>query len=167
MDAIAGLSGVSKATIYKHWADKDALCLEALDRIHGIDREPKKIDSGDLLRDLTDFLNQQPPPELAAARDRLMPHLIAYAARNPAFGKVWRARVMEPGRRMALELIERGIKQGRFPADLDRSLALALLIGPMMYKHIFQKTPHAPEDLAEGVAQAFWRAFAQTPRGKR
>ena len=30
MDAIAAASGVSKATIYKHWRDKDALCLEAL-----------------------------------------------------------------------------------------------------------------------------------------
>jgi hypothetical protein len=30
MDAIAGRSGVSKATIYKHWADKDALLLELI-----------------------------------------------------------------------------------------------------------------------------------------
>ncbi len=27
MDAIANASGVSKATIYKHWADKEALCM--------------------------------------------------------------------------------------------------------------------------------------------
>ena len=33
MDAIAQLSGVSKATVYKHWKDKDALCLDVLGRL--------------------------------------------------------------------------------------------------------------------------------------
>ena len=30
MDAIARLSGVSKATLYKHWSSKEKLCLEAI-----------------------------------------------------------------------------------------------------------------------------------------
>ena len=34
VDAIAAASGVSKATIYKHWADKDALCLEVMQYVH-------------------------------------------------------------------------------------------------------------------------------------
>jgi len=37
MDAIAAGSGVSKATIYKHWADKDDLCMEVLVHIHELD----------------------------------------------------------------------------------------------------------------------------------
>ncbi len=160
VDSIAAQSGVSKATIYKHWADKDALALEALGRVSGLDRESPQFYSGDLLQDLIDFLNHKPPEELSALRDRLMPHLVAYAVRNKEFGKAWRARVMEPSRAKALELMQRGIAQGRFPADLDTSLGLALLIGPMMYRHISEKTSPAPENLAEGVAKAFWRAFS-------
>ena len=30
MDAIAQASGVSKATIYNHWADKEALLMEVM-----------------------------------------------------------------------------------------------------------------------------------------
>src|SRR5438128_12352209 len=40
MDAIARRSGVSKATIYKHWKDKDALLLELLGHITGIHKRP-------------------------------------------------------------------------------------------------------------------------------
>jgi AcrR family transcriptional regulator len=140
VDAIAVLSGVSKATIYKHWKDKQALCLEALGRVHGLDRDPVHFDSGDLLKDITDFLKHKPPQELNAQREKLMPHLIAYAARNPEFGKAWRSHVMQPGKTKAVALMERGKAQGIFRADLDNSIGLALLIGPMMYRHIFHDT---------------------------
>ena len=165
IDAIAAASGVSKATIYKHWADKNALCLEAIGRVHGLDRQPMAFDSGDLLQDMIDFLDAKPPAEYAEIRDRLIPHLIAYAARDKDFGNTWRARVTEPGRAKAIELMRRGIAQGIFPADLDLSLGLTLLIGPMMYKHLFRTISPAPENLAEGVAKAFWRAFAKSKRG--
>jgi AcrR family transcriptional regulator len=164
IDAIAAQSRVSKATIYKHWKDKNALCLEAMGRVHGLDREPLAFDSGDLLQDMIDFLSHKPPEEFAAVRDRLTPHLIAYAAKDKEFGATWRARVTEPGRAKAIELMRRGIAQGVFPADLDLSLGLALLIGPMMYRHLFRTITPVPENLAEGVARAFWRAFALTPQ---
>lgn len=160
IDAIAADSGVSKATIYKHWADKDALCLEALGRVHGLDREPVEFDSGDLLQDFIDFLNYKPPEDLRQLGDRLLPHLIAYAVRNLEFGKAWRARVMEPRRAQAVELMNRGVARGVFAPDLDKVVGLALLLGPMMYKHIFLNSAPAPANLAEGVARAFWRAFA-------
>jgi AcrR family transcriptional regulator len=167
IDSIAARSGVSKATIYKHWADKNALCLEALGRIHGLDRDPPKFDSGDLLQDLIDFLNHEPPQELSALRDRLMPHLISHATRDKEFGKAWRARVMEPGRDKAMELMRRGIAQGKFPADLDLTLGVALLIGPMMFRKVFSHIIPAPDKLAEGVAKAFWRAFSLPDPGKK
>src|SRR5882724_512449 len=60
MDAIAEVSGVSKATIYKHWHDKAALALEALGLLFGLHEESPKFDSGDLHRDFIDVLIYQP-----------------------------------------------------------------------------------------------------------
>ncbi len=162
MDAIAQASGVSKATIYNHWADKEALLLEVMLMVNGLDREPEDIDSGDLQRDLTTVLTRRPPDKFDAARNRMTPSLIAYSAVHPEFGKAWRHRVMEPPRQCLKRLLRRGIARGVLPQNLDLEAAMALLLGPMLYAHVFQKDQHrnAP-DLGPVTAQAFWRAHSQ------
>jgi AcrR family transcriptional regulator len=157
VDAIAALSGVSKATIYKHWADKQALCLEALGHVFGLDRPRSSEDTEDLLADIVAFLKSKPPEETNEVREKLMPYVIAYSAHNKEFGRAWRAKVMQPGKARAIQLMERGKSSGVFSEDLDHTVGLALLIGPMMYKHIFHESD--PPQLAEQVAGAFWRAF--------
>jgi AcrR family transcriptional regulator len=164
MDAIAEASGVSKATIYKHWPDKDALCLEAMAHLHGGDQPPPAFDSGDVRADLVAVLGHQPPQRYAELRPRIMPHLMAYAARNPSFGEAWRARVFEPPRTRLAQLLERAIVRGQLPRSLDRDLAIALLLGPMLYFHVLKRLlVEPPEDLPERVVAAFWKAHAIAP----
>ena len=161
MDAIAEASGVSKATIYKHWADKDALCLEVMIRVHGLDAERPIFHTSDLRRDMCDRLKYEPPEHPSLLRDRLMPHLMAYAARNQAFGQAWRMRVMEPLRVHIVEFLERGIADRIFPENLDIPMSIALLAGPLIYGKMLGTGDLTRDALAEGVVNTFWRAFAQ------
>ncbi|MBS1808117.1 MAG: TetR/AcrR family transcriptional regulator [Acidobacteria bacterium] len=161
MDAIAAASGVSKATIYKHWADKDALCLEAMAHAHGLDEEPLQFLGDDIRAAMIKVLSHRPREEYEERRKRLTPHFIAYAARNPAFGAAWRSRVMEPPQRDLTRLLKQGVKDGMFPADLNFDLSLALLIGPMMYGYFLNlATNKVPADLPERVVDSFWKAHA-------
>lgn len=160
MDAIAAAAAVSKATVYKHWADKDALCLEVLLHVHRVDADPSEQDSGDLRADMKSFLAYEPPAALAEIQRRLAPHLIAYSACNPEFGRAWRARVSERSRLGLRKLLQRGMGAGTFPVVLDEELSVALLIGPMMYRHIFGPTVDR-RWLAEGVVDSFWKAHAR------
>ena len=167
MDAIAARSGVSKATIYKHWKDKEALLLEMLAALNGLNDRPP-FNSGNVRTDIVAVLSYRPPGS-TEMRERIMPHLVAYSASNLNFGLTWRNMVMEPPRRELRQLLRTGIEQGELHADLDEDLSLALLLGPIMYWHIFlRRTAEAPTDLARGVVDAFWRAYSIGPRrGKR
>jgi len=162
MDAIAQASGVSKATIYNHWTDKEALLLEAMLMIHGLDREPEDVDTGDVQSDLTTVLTRKPPDKCDAVRNRLTPSLIAYSAFHPEFGREWRHRVTEPPRQCIKKILRRGISRGQLPADLDVEASVALLLGPMLYAHIFSKEdPASKPDLGPVSAASFWRAHSQ------
>ncbi|MGC1293537.1 MAG: TetR/AcrR family transcriptional regulator [Alloacidobacterium sp.] len=161
MDAITESSGVSKATIYKHWRDKDELCLEVLGYLHGVDEDPPVFDSGDLRADLIAQLNYQPAAPRKEMKERIMPHLMAYAARNRAFGEELRARMVEKPRAQLRDMLKRGIARGKLAESLDPEIGIALLIGPMLYRHVFVNRfgGKLPADLATHVADAFIAAF--------
>lgn len=164
MDAVAQKSGVSKATIYNHWPDKDALLLEMMVQSYGLHSRPK-FDTGHARTDMISVLAYR-PPENADVRERILPHFMAYSARNRAFGVAWRRSVMEPAFRDLRRLIERGIEEGSLSPDLNMDLALGLLLGPMLYWHMLRKegTSEDPRQLAEGVVDAFWKAFSARKR---
>lgn len=161
MDAIAQASGVSKATIYNHWSDKEALLLEVMLMVNGLDREPEDVDTGDVQRDLTTVLTRKPPDKFESARNRISTSLIAYSALHPEFGKAWRHRVMEPPRQCLKNILRRGISRGQLPRDLDMESAMALLLGPLLYAHVFHKESSTKPDLGPVTAQTFWRAQQQ------
>jgi AcrR family transcriptional regulator len=160
MDAIAQTSGVSKATIYNHWANKEVLLIDVMLMVNGLDRDPEDVDTGDVCKDLTTVLTRRPPDQFDGARERMMPAMIAYSAVHHEFGEAWRHRVMEPSRVALKKILRRGIKRSLLPATLQMNAAMALLLGPVLYGHIFHKEANPqPCDFGGQAAESFWRAY--------
>ncbi len=157
MDAISEASGVSKATIYKHWNDKDQLALDVLARLSG---DLPQFDSGDVKDDIVQLLSYRPPESRSELHNRMVPHFMARAARNPEFGAAWRARMMEPPRSRLLRMLKQAVAEGHLGKDLDPDLAVAQLLGPMMYRHVLQLSKaKLPEDMAKRIVDSFWKAY--------
>ncbi len=146
---------------FQHWQDKDALCLEVMGYLHGLDEEPPVFDSGDLRADLIAQLQYQPAVARQALREKMTPHMIAYASRNRAMGAVWRARVVEPARIALTNIIKRGEKRGILRRGIDPEVGIALLLGPMIYRRIFvtKAGGKAPKEVEIQVVDAFLAAF--------
>src|ERR1700721_852252 len=139
MDRITKASGVSKATIYNHWPNKEALLIDVMLMVNGLARDPEDVDSGALGNDRAPVLTRGPPGEVDAAGERMMPAMIAYSAVHHEFGEAWRHRVMEPSRVCLKRILRRGIKRGLLSATLDMDAAMALLLGPLLYGHVFNR----------------------------
>ncbi len=161
MDSISQVSGVSKATIYNHWVNKEALLIDVMLYLNGLDQERAEIDTGDLCRDVATVLSRRPPGQFDSIRDRIMPSLIAYSALHPEFGEAWRHRVMERPRESLRRILCKGIQRGIFAVNLNLEHSMAFLLGPTLYMHIFHRNNHAKaEEIGPEIASAFWRAFA-------
>ncbi len=156
MDAIARLSGVSKATVYKHWASKEELCLEAICHLSG---DIPVFDSGDPRKDIISFLRHLAHMQKPETLGRIWPRIIGYAASNPEFAKAWRDHSMEPRRAALNRLLQQAILQGELRRGIDPDLAMDLLIGPVMHRRFMNTT--VPAKVPEYVVDAFWRAYAK------
>jgi AcrR family transcriptional regulator len=155
MDAIAAESGVSKATLYKHWANKDALLLEVVANM--MENIPD-FDSGDPRADLRAFLHHIARSRKREELGRLWPRVIGHAVANPDFAHALRRFTFEPRRAQITAILERAMEQGELAA-VDHDIAMDMLIGPIMHRRFVDETA-VPLALADRVVDYFWRNFA-------
>ncbi len=156
MDAIAEESGVSKATIYNHWTNKEALCLDAITRVQ---KRLPPPGTGDPKRELSEFLRGLAGTGKPAALAAIMPKIAGYASTHAAFRNAWRDRIEAPRRARVRELIERAVREGQLRRGIDFDLAYHMLFGPLMY-HRFTGAG-MPAHMPERVVDAFWTIHAR------
>ena len=141
MDDLAKRAGVSKATIYRWWASKELLALDALATEWALPTPSPDLDTGSLRGDLLariqpwlGQLNQKP-------YERIIAGLLAQTQTNPEFAKLYRERFVAPRRDQARTLLLRAIDRGEIGADTNLEVTLDLLYGPIYHRLLHRHGP--------------------------
>ena len=159
---IARRGEVTKPLIYRRWAKKSQLVVEAM--MTRMPHEPTP-DSGDTARDLVEFGNRLAATFSSSPAGRALPGLVAAMATDAEFASSYRALIIEPTRSLWRCAVERGIARGDLIAETDVEFVLDVLVGPLYVRLLITGDP---VDLAYprlGVELVFARYGAAPPRG--
>jgi AcrR family transcriptional regulator len=119
MDAVAARAKASKATIYRRWANKDDLLIDALQRVYAgrVDVLP---DTGNLRDDLVARLSEQAQdPGLLAASTAALKGLVYASTSDPKLADTLRACVQGPQLAGLQTLLTRAHTRGELSAPVD------------------------------------------------
>jgi AcrR family transcriptional regulator len=157
IEAVAAKAGVGKATIYRRWANKDALLLDAVAALKGPLPQIGGVSVHDDLLTLMRPIGRSPVSSRTAA---VLPCLVPELKRSPKLAAVYQ-KVLEPRRQLVRDVLRRGIAAGELRADLDVDVVVAMLVGPMLAQSVLNWDPDLDRDtLAERLLAAMWPALA-------
>lgn len=158
VEGIAARAGVGKTTIYRRWATKEDVIIEAIRSIHA---QAPVIDTGNLRDDLLALVKGAEREAPRSAIERLLPRALSLAQTNPAVFEVYRDRLIAPRLKRIRELVERAIARGEVRADLDPHVAVDMFAGTVFFRLMLARhvTP-TPPDFAEQVVDTIWRGIA-------
>jgi AcrR family transcriptional regulator len=156
IDEIANRSGVAKTTIYRHFASKQALVVDAVHACTFI--VPAVTDSGSLRDDLISCFSGTTKASYDGRLGDMMLSLMDAAQRDPELGRLVRAQT-DQRRRFATAVIERAVARGDLPDDVDVDLLVTLLAGPLVYTKLVRRQ-RVTEELVAAVVDTVLARYA-------
>lgn len=151
IEAIANRAGVGKTTIYRWWSAKEDLVVDALATL----KAPLPPLAGRFVREDLIACVEVFRREACDGRARCVLNIaMNEAERHPRLADRVRQAAIEPRRAVLTALLERGVATGELRADLDVSVAIAALIGTVVwYMRCIEQSPDddVPEDIAERI----------------
>ncbi len=133
MVAVAARARASKATIYRRWAGKDELVVEAIRR-HAVD-DIVSVDTGNLRGDLLDIIRQK-IKHLSEGGAALMAGVVLAMRESAALAAALRVQMIEDGRGIAALIVQRAFDRGEpcspAAADVFNELVPAMIFSRLL-----------------------------------
>ncbi|MCU1502318.1 MAG: transcriptional regulator, TetR family [Ilumatobacteraceae bacterium] len=159
VDAVAQRAGVGKATIYRRWASKEVLMLEAWQSCVAPLPDP---DTGTLRGDLAVMFNAVNHGRPDDVMRRIFPQMIAASKVNPDVAEAYRT-FIEERRRPLQGVLARAVERGELAPKTDLSLIHDLLVAPLMYRWMVSDGDVGPDVVASIIDVVLTGVGARQP----
>jgi len=151
VDSIATGAGVSKATIYRWWANKAAILIEAF--LASVEPDIGFPDAGSLREDLVaqalSLAKVLGDPHLGA----LFVALLGEAQHDVDLATAFRDDWQSPRRAAGIEVVNRARARGEIRSDADPELVLDGVYGPLYLRLFFGHAPLDEQSLRQLIDQ--------------
>ena len=152
MEAVAKRAGVGKSALYRRWRSKQEM-IDAVVTEFSVSRAAD-VDTGSLRGDLRATMQALLGWLTHPLFSRILPDLVAEAARNREMAESARVNIGGPRREVGEAMLRRAITRGELPEDLDMELALDALAAPIYWRLVVRQAPPGPDYLDRLVAYA-------------
>ncbi|MEO5679014.1 MAG: TetR/AcrR family transcriptional regulator [Acidimicrobiales bacterium] len=132
VDAVAARAGVGKATVYRHWASRAELIVDA---VSSLVTDDEAVDRGSLRADLEAAYERIGQVCSVGILSQVMPTLAEASTRDPELAAVHKEFVTRR-RRHLMGAMERAAERGELRPGIDPSVVADLVAGPMFYKKL-------------------------------
>jgi AcrR family transcriptional regulator len=136
VEGVASRAGVGKATIYRRWASKLPLVVEAFGQLPALE----DADTGSVERDLKTMLRSYLDLFHKTSLATVLPSLAGERAHNSELSKIFEP-VMKGRRQPLVRALQRAVARGELPRELDLELAADLVAGPIAVRLFFTGRP--------------------------
>ncbi|PZG32025.1 TetR family transcriptional regulator [Spongiactinospora gelatinilytica] len=149
IEAIAARAGVGKTTIYRRWSNKEDLVVDAMATL----KAPLPPLPGTSVRDDLHVYLGAIQREVEDPRARcVMAIAMGESERHPRLVQRVREVTVAPRRKALRAVLARGVANGELRHDLNIEIALAAVVGAMMWYMKWPDGHEVPADLAALVA---------------
>lgn len=132
VDAVAAAAGCSKATIYRRWASKEELVVEAMSTSIAAIEVP---DCGSLRAELEMFFREL-RERFAKGRVDVLPHLVQAGTANAAL-RASLEDYMNDRQEPLRAILRRSVARGEIARDVDSDIVVEVLLGTLHHHKLF------------------------------
>jgi len=151
IEGVARRAGVGKTAVYRRWNSKLEMVIEMVSAVAG--ERLELPDMGSLNADVEMILTIASQALRHPLAWKIIPDLLAEAARNPVIAETLHQALTANQRGMGSQVVSRALARGEIAADIDPDLAFDVIVGPL-YWHIAVSRNELPKADVKRLAAA-------------